>query len=512
MNARARTIAALGSLLLLGATPAAHAEIRTGSTPDPAGDNGGGSPARDIRAMEASYDTTAGTVTFRLTLGEPATTATAAVAFGFIGSAVSGGCGYTTGGTPTTRLIGGTPPGSTFRWNENAGTPTTAQPAQVTFEGATITATVTNAALAGRDYTCVALDLVDPASDPQDPTSFDSTPVFSVIPPATTPTPPPPTTSTPPPTTTTPPTTVTPPSPDADAPAVGGSDRTKKGKASGTVIYGICGKDLCRVDPRTRRLTRLYRARGKDAYEGVSASPSGATLAFDLGGDIFRAGRDGRNRAKIGSGLLPGVSPDGRTVAWIQYITVPSCFPGFDFVLQCTYPLSPSLQRRALGEKDSTTVQTSVGSFAWYRSRTFLAAEDPDEGEADFICELKDRSAGKDEGECARPVAVDPARLFSSPATSPDGRYLAVVSEPVPANAGNAVYKGRIALFSPATGKFIRNLTTSRRDEDPIFSPDGKTVAFNRGKDLLTVPTRGGAPKLVKRNMLLTGPSWAKRR
>lgn len=505
MAPRARWLALLTTAALGAAAPPAAAEVRSGSAPDPAGDSADPAPARDILGAQAGYDSDAGTFALRLTLAAPADASTRSFVFGFVGSEVSGGCGFAEGGTPTTRLGGGTVSGDGFVWNENAGTPTAPQPANAAYDGATVSASVTSPSLAGRPYTCVRVSLQEPGGSG---TVYDSV-ALSVLPQSPTPQP----TPTPPPTPQPSPTpVVTPPSPDADAPPVRGSDRTKRGRASGTVIYGICGKNLCRVDPRTRRLTTLYRARGKDEYQGVSASPSGRTLAFSYGDDVFRASRDGRGRTKIGEGIFPAVSPDGRSFAWIQYIVTPLCVPNIDLGLQCQYPLAPSLQRRGPGEADSTTVETLLGEFAWYRGRTFLAPEDPDEGEADFICELKDRTAGKDEGDCLRPVAVDPARFLSTPSVSPDGRYLAVVSEPVPADSSNAIRKGRIALYSPATGRFIRYLTTSRRDDTPIFSPDGRTVAFNRGKDLLTVPTRGGSPSLVKRNMALTGPSWAKRR
>lgn len=105
-------------------------------------------------------------------------------------------------------------------------------------------------------------------------------------------------------------------------------------------------------------------------------------------------------------------------------------------------------------------------------------------------------------------MARDPTRALSQFSTSPDGRTLAVISEPATGENGDQKFRGRIELWNPVNGKRLRNVTTGDRDKNPVFSPDGKQVAFNRGSDVLVVPVPGGKPKLIARSVELTGPSW----
>ena len=108
-------------------------------------------------------------------------------------------------------------------------------------------------------------------------------------------------------------------------------------------------------------------------------------------------------------------------------------------------------------------------------------------------------------------MASDPQqRTLSNPAASPDGRYLACVAEPFSAAPGfTRSFRGAIALFDPATGGFLRDLTTAHADGTPAFSPDGKQVAFTRGEDLYVVPVAGGRAKLLRHGV--RDPTWGAR-
>jgi Tol biopolymer transport system component len=75
--------------------------------------------------------------------------------------------------------------------------------------------------------------------------------------------------------------------------------------------------------------------------------------------------------------------------------------------------------------------------------------------------------------------------------------------------AGKTQFVGAIALFDPATGALVRDLTTGHADRDPTFSPDGKQVAFTRNGDLYVVKVASGAPKLVRHGV--REPTWASR-
>ena len=59
-------------------------------------------------------------------------------------------------------------------------------------------------------------------------------------------------------------------------------------------------------------------------------------------------------------------------------------------------------------------------------------------------------------------------------------------------------YKGDIFLVSSTGGQATQLTTHSAYDSHPIWSPDGKTIAFcstrDGGRDLFTIPVTGGTP------------------
>ena len=76
-----------------------------------------------------------------------------------------------------------------------------------------------------------------------------------------------------------------------------------------------------------------------------------------------------------------------------------------------------------------------------------------------------------------------------------------------PADDESAV-SGPIALFDAESGRRLRDLTAGA-DSSPPFSPDGRTIAFVRGRDLYTVPVRGGRARRLARGVV--SPAWAQR-
>ena len=65
-------------------------------------------------------------------------------------------------------------------------------------------------------------------------------------------------------------------------------------------------------------------------------------------------------------------------------------------------------------------------------------------------------------------------------------------------------------MFNPATSEFVRDLTTAHADGTPVFSPDGRQVAFTRGDDLYVVAVSGpGTPKLLRHGV--RDPTWGAR-
>ncbi len=165
---------------------------------------------------------------------------------------------------------------------------------------------------------------------------------------------------------------------------------------------------------------------------------------------------------------------------------------------------------RAVGADNSQTVARATTSAGWLRDRVLFPDAVPGDGaRPEEICVLA--APGADD-LCERAAAADPGgRTLSNPAASPDGRYLVAVAEPFSAEPNfNQRFVGSIALFNPATGELLRDLTTGHADGDPVFSPDGKQVAFTRDGGLYVVKISGaGKPKLLRRGV--RDPTWGAR-
>lgn len=76
-----------------------------------------------------------------------------------------------------------------------------------------------------------------------------------------------------------------------------------------------------------------------------------------------------------------------------------------------------------------------------------------------------------------RRLVDDPSFDLHSPSVSPGGRLVAVVQAPVGGGT-----QGDIALYDLTTGALVRVLTTGGGAAAPVFSPDGRRIAFDRGE------------------------------
>ena len=272
-------------------------------------------------------------------------------------------------------------------------------------------------------------------------------------------------------------------------------------RAAGGAIYGVCGSSACRVDVRTETKRGLLRGDSSRPYAAVSADRSGRRLEFIRGEEVFRARARGRSRQRIGTALRQAapevhVRPDGREVAWIDVIQRPNLIGG-----GVDYERNLLSLRRAAAPGRERVIVTDMVSAGWLGS-SLLRQAYGDAGAPWFACTVT-AAAG-----CVRSVAVDATRFLDQPAGSADGRRVAAVALPAePAGDGSAV-SGPIALFDAASGRRLRDLTAGA-DASPAFSPDGRTVAFVRGRDLYTVPVRGGRARRLARGA--ESPAWAQR-
>ena len=278
--------------------------------------------------------------------------------------------------------------------------------------------------------------------------------------------------------------------------------------AQGSRIVGRCGANLCQVNPATKKVERLTRngrsGKNRKAYSGASVSRSGRRTAFWFGRDLYAARGNARRRRKLDTDGLPGqsfVRPDGRAVAFIESRFLPNLCPIGIFVCGGSY--TPVLALQELRRKESTTVATRTVTSAWL-GRRLLRDEDPSGEVPQRICVLRKNT----DNDCERPVAAHPRFDVYSPAGSPDGRWVAGTLVR-PDDADRLELDGRIGLFRASTGRLARVLTRRRTDSSPAFSPDSRRIAFNRGRALYVVRTRGGKARRVARR--LVGPSWARR-
>jgi hypothetical protein len=283
-----------------------------------------------------------------------------------------------------------------------------------------------------------------------------------------------------------------------------------------SIVY-VCGPNLCRIDAahpqKVTHLTHDGKAAGP-VYLSPSLSTSGKKLTFIKGNRLYIGQGNATHARRVNEPAGTAVArmrPDGRQVAYIRSVnTIIS--PGYTYPYYAPpiYGFIPFLFTRPVSGDKGETVARATSSTGWLRDEVLLPHPGPGDGpQPDGICAAAPPAADE---VCDRMVAADPQqRTLSGPAASPNGRYLVAVAEPFSAEPNfKQTFAGAIALFNPATGEFLRDLTTANADGHPAFSPDGKQVAFTRGEDLYVVSVAGGAkPKLLRRGV--RDPTWGAR-
>jgi WD40 repeat protein len=274
------------------------------------------------------------------------------------------------------------------------------------------------------------------------------------------------------------------------------------------IVYG-CGYQLCSISPdgsgRTR-LTHDGHRSPRHVYREPSVSRSGNRLAFVRGlspawSRVYVADRRARHRRVVSPrrGYMvfePRMRPDGRAVLWLIGVTGGS-------VDVCWTPLRRRLSSRCAGRA------TVKGSWA-PRNRFLIVEQDwPWTGIVRRIDAYDRPGIVLDEPDDARASAQE---------FSPDGRRVAVVEYTHPGPT-------RIAVYNARTWQRLRALTAGHYDSHPVWSPDGRWIAFwrdpeNPGDGLGTVgmtasikrvPARGGPLRtIVKRGHDVGPPSWGR--
>jgi WD40-like Beta Propeller Repeat len=300
--------------------------------------------------------------------------------------------------------------------------------------------------------------------------------------------------------------------------------------AQASNLVFVCGKDLCSAaddDSGRSRLTRDGAASG--AYTSPSVSRSGKRIAYTRGarGRVFTARlvrRDGRIRGLRGVRRIPpfrdgardatqfdvALSPDGSQVAWVE-LRINVVFNTIDYRRYATrFDGSRSRQVAASGGRPFVAWGSPTRTL---REGLTIETDDRQTGESvdSGLCIASPGSAqnGTCRGPGARQLAFDPSgRHLRHPDVF--GRRLAATAYAYAgADPDNSIQRpGSIALFDTTTAQPIRDLTSATTDSSPVFSPDGRRVAFERRGSVFTVPVSGGRPQRLLRGA--REPSWSR--
>ena len=265
-------------------------------------------------------------------------------------------------------------------------------------------------------------------------------------------------------------------------------------RAASSVLVYSCGPgfaNLCQINGDGRGQKRLTTDGSPTVFAKKYLSPSlsrdGRRLAYLRGYHLYVLTRaSGRRTAALSNvAQLVRISPDGSKVGDLEQYPNPS---GTGFMTNvCVF------NSNAAGHEAGRNCVGSSGSLGFTNDNHVLAS----------VSNLYDPSYDRYEkgicllmGGCDRFVVSEMGYDLFDPAVSPDGKLLAV-TRAIPGRV-----EGEIAVYDYRTGALVRVLTTTHIDSGPVWSPDGKRIAFVRGAGtnsprIFTVATAGGMPRLL---------------
>jgi dipeptidyl aminopeptidase/acylaminoacyl peptidase len=122
------------------------------------------------------------------------------------------------------------------------------------------------------------------------------------------------------------------------------------------------------------------------------------------------------------------------------------------------------------------------------------------------------------DGGAPRQLTRPGISVSGAPSWSPDGKFLAIAAEKMP-EADRTLYPADIYIVPAAGGEARRLTSVTGSETSPVYSPDGRSVAFLGFEDkgnahhttnLYVVPAAGGAPKQLgaKLDRGVSSPVW----
>lgn len=288
--------------------------------------------------------------------------------------------------------------------------------------------------------------------------------------------------------------------------------------ARGVVVF-VRGGGLYRASSDGRDVQRL--TRGGD-HRRPALSRQGRRLAFLRGerGRVFTARLTRRGLRSVRRvGPAPdgprdatqfdvAISPDGRRVAWTE-LRINVVFGGTIDYRRYMASVTGANPRQVASSGGRPFVAFFDATRIVREGLTDAVDSRPDATTVDQGLCVPDPESEQNGtcGDKGPQVAFDPAgRHLRHPSVSPDRRLAVATAYETDDQIDNAVDgAGRIVLFGVGTALPIRELTAGPADRYPAFSPDGRSVIFERGGAVRVVRTRGGAARRLVRG---TEPTW----